>query len=223
MTSPKIEQIKKDMSFLSGKSDFFRARVLDYIVGGGWLEQSIESFHVSHLLEGLEAAQTGLDEQLYVLDVMENELTPPEVPEPVQRERMYPDAELKNMMAQMEMVISSFYGQAAGIKPHFHTFIEFAGLMVEFSNICKQTLTRGVDFSIANRHSGVPLLPHPHQIRYFAEKLECIIGPALSDPENREIFFCAMGWTEKVEHPLDNPSAVRDDDSGDAGGEFRGV
>lgn len=108
------------------------------------------------------------------------------------RERMYTDEELDSMLKEMKDCSSHFYARAVRIGNH--PFIEFCGLINEYVSMCKTTAQANVDFTICNRHVGIPLLAHDYQIKYMAEKFECIFGPVLEDAKNREIFFKAMGW-----------------------------
>lgn len=110
------------------------------------------------------------------------------------RERMKSDTELEEVIRKMDRVSNAFCGQAVQVGNH--AFIEFCGLMGEYEKICRTTMQAGVDFTICNRHIGVPLIAHDYQIRYLAEKFECIFGPLLESKVNRQIFFKAMGWEE---------------------------
>lgn len=89
--------------------------------------------------------------------------------------------ELKEIIAGMKRISSTFY--SAVIQLNCHAFIEFTGLMNEYIKICEDNLAAGIDFTEANAHSGIKLLIAPHQIAYFAEKLDCIFGPALRGDE----------------------------------------
>lgn len=86
-------------------------------------------------------------------------------------------AELEEMIAKMNAVSSAFYGPAA--MTGVHAFIEFCGLMKEFIVVCIAAREAGIDFTLANTHTGVPLPFAPHHASYLAEKLNCIYGPSL--------------------------------------------
>lgn len=123
------------------------------------------------------------------------------------RERMKSDVELEEVIRRMDKVSNNFYGNAVQVGNH--AYIEFCGLMGEYEKICRTTMQAGVDFTICNRHIGVPLIAHDYQIRYLAEKFECIFGPLFENKENRQIFFKAMGWEEG-----ESKDKEKDDDNG---------
>lgn len=87
----------------------------------------------------------------------------------------------QEMIQLMDRISSEFYGKAtfAGV----HAFIEFAGLMNEFIQVCRAAQADGMDFTQANTHTGNALPFMEHNARYLAEKLNCIYGPALTENE----------------------------------------
>lgn len=68
---------------------------------------------------------------------------------------------------------------AAAVHTGVHAFIEFAGLMSVFVDMCKAAQKRGQDFTYANGHADAPLPLEVHQAQYLAEKMNCIFGPSL--------------------------------------------
>lgn len=84
--------------------------------------------------------------------------------------------ERENALAQMQQTADRFYREAVQIGNH--PFIEFAGLMNEYINACRQSHVQGVDFSDCSRHSGKVLPLHPVMSDYIDEKLECIFSGA---------------------------------------------
>lgn len=96
------------------------------------------------------------------------------------------------ILKHMKTVSGHFYTSAVIIQ--CHAFIEFTGLMNEYINICQNAHQSGQRFMFANKHSEEPLSIRPHQIKYLADKFDCIFGPMLKNPENRMIFLKAMGW-----------------------------
>lgn len=112
------------------------------------------------------------------------------------KDAVYSREELAAMIPKMNEASHAFYGAAAGIG--CHPFIEFNGLMNEWIKMARNSLEEGVDFTQANVHSGIPLVAQDYEIKYFCEKFECIFGPVLSVPKNREIFCLAMGWNDLV-------------------------
>ena len=90
----------------------------------------------------------------------------------------YTDEELAAMIAKMELASSAFYNDAR--RTGCHPFIEFAGLMNEYINMCREALTQGQDFTETSIHgSGQPLPMKGHHRQYLTEKLECIYGYSL--------------------------------------------
>jgi hypothetical protein len=79
-------------------------------------------------------------------------------------------------LKRMQQTADEFYRSAVSIGNH--PFIEFAGLMNEYINACRNAHTKGIDFSECNRHSGRPLPLHPVMADYVNEKLECIFSGA---------------------------------------------
>jgi hypothetical protein len=95
---------------------------------------------------------------------------------------VHDDAELRAMLQRMRAASSRFYGEACAIG--CHPFIEFTGLMNEYLKCCAATLEAGRDFTQASAHAGGRLEMARHSVEYFAEKMNCILGPTLSeDPE----------------------------------------
>ena len=78
------------------------------------------------------------------------------------------------MLRRMRGASDYFYSMAVRIG--VHAFIEFTGLMNEFIKLCEEAHEKGIDFTMANVHSGQHLPFQPHHIAYVYEKLECIYG-----------------------------------------------
>ena len=75
-------------------------------------------------------------------------------------------------IAAMQTAANAFYADAVRIGNH--PFIEFAGLMNEYINACRQAADSDIDFTRCNTHTGQHLPLHPHQVDYINQKLECI-------------------------------------------------
>lgn len=86
---------------------------------------------------------------------------------------MTPD-EREVALKKMQQASNEFYRAAVHIGNH--PFIEFAGLMNEYINACRDAHSKGIDFSECNRHSGPSLPLHPVRSDYLNEKLECIFA-----------------------------------------------
>jgi hypothetical protein len=109
----------------------------------------------------------------------------------------YTEAELKAMIERMKDVSSAFYPAAAATG--CHAFIEFTGVMNEFIKICENSLADGVDFATANTHSDTPLVVHPYNALYIAEKLDCIFGPSIrANPEVKAAFATLLDPEEEA-------------------------
>lgn len=93
-------------------------------------------------------------------------------------------SELKEQLQQMQHVANEFYHGA--VRCSHHQFIEIAGFANEIIKMLRGQVTQGKDFMTEE------LTAVPHQMAYVAEKLDCIFGGALSDPENMEAFLTAL-------------------------------
>jgi hypothetical protein len=111
----------------------------------------------------------------------------------------YTKEELAMMLAKIDKLSEILYWNAVQIG--CHPFIEFVGLINEWKGMARLTMDSGEDFTLANTHTGQPLRAHSYQVEYLAEKFDCIFGPLLAQPEQRKIFFEAMGWPEEVKTP----------------------
>ncbi len=107
---------------------------------------------------------------------------------------IYSREELQTMLTQMRATSAGFY--AAATRIHCHAFIEFAGLMNEFINVCAATLEHGDDFTQCNTHVGQALRMSSYHASYLAEKLDCIYGPSLAEHENKRAFLEVLFPTE---------------------------
>lgn len=107
-------------------------------------------------------------------------------------DKLYTDDELKVILHQMRQASSDLYRAATA--SGCHPFIEFCGIINEWIKMCEVTMEQGEDFTMANTHTGQPLRAEPYQIKYFAEKFDCIFGPIFKDKTNRELFMKEMGW-----------------------------
>lgn len=102
-------------------------------------------------------------------------------------QEIYTEEELKEMVRKMQRVTSDLYPKlcATGC----HTFIEFCGLMNEFIKVCEQAAQDGIQFPLANEHSGIVLPVATYNLMYIAEKLRCIFGPTIdANIEAKKVF-----------------------------------
>ena len=86
--------------------------------------------------------------------------------------------ELRGMIRRMKDGSAEFYRHAAQIGNH--PFIEFAGLMNEYINVCQEALEQGIDFTQCSKHTGQALPMQSHHLDYLYEKLECIYGESVA-------------------------------------------
>lgn len=100
-------------------------------------------------------------------------------------------ARLETMLRNLKRAVERFYWQLA-FPIGCHPFIEFAGLMHVFVEMCEQSLQAGIDFSEATAHTGQALIAADHQVHYLAEKFGCIFGPVVSDPKVLANFLCRL-------------------------------
>lgn len=89
---------------------------------------------------------------------------------------VYSKKELEEMIVKMKVASIVFYNTAQQIGNH--AFIEFAGLMNEYINVCSDALSEGEDFTTFNIHSGKSMIKD-YQREYMQEKIECIFGVPL--------------------------------------------
>jgi microsomal dipeptidase-like Zn-dependent dipeptidase len=108
-------------------------------------------------------------------------------------ERNFTDEQLEEILKGMGVVTKAFYPAAVAL--HNHPFIEFCGLMNEYISMCATTKAEGIDFTMANTHTGRSLIAHDFQVEYLAEKFDCIFGPLFQDKAKRAVFMGTLGWT----------------------------
>jgi hypothetical protein len=116
---------------------------------------------------------------------------------PNKPEELVPPEKRELMLAQMNQLIEAFYWRAFAIG--CHPFIEFCGVMGEYLKVAQAAHAAGIDFTNTTAHSGFPLPIQPYNASYLGEKIGCIYGPALQDPENRRAFLEALGIGDKTE------------------------
>lgn len=79
---------------------------------------------------------------------------------------------LEACLVKMRQASDQFYG--AAVRAGNHAFIEFTGLMNEFIKVCEDNLKKGIDFTMANRHTSTRMKVAPYQFEYLKEKADCI-------------------------------------------------
>ena len=104
---------------------------------------------------------------------------------------MFLPEEREAILLQMQLASDAFYRSAFRIG--CHQFIEFCGLMNEYIKICRRAHAQGFDFNEASAHSGRALPIRSYEAQYLAEKLGCIYGPSLQEPENGKAFLEQLG------------------------------
>jgi hypothetical protein len=123
-------------------------------------------------------------------------------------EEFVPPEKREFMLHEMERLVEVFYWQA--FKIGCHPFIEFCGLMGEYVKLATEAHKAGIDFTNATAHSGFPLPMKDYHARYIGEKLGCIYGPALQQPEHRQVFLEMLGLVEPRHE--DNRAALHDEE-----------
>lgn len=103
---------------------------------------------------------------------------------------VYTKEERAEALRKMKIVADQFYRGA--VQTNCHPFVEFCGLMQEYIKVCQAATDKGIDFTQANRHSGAALPIETYHAAYVGEKLGCIYGPSLSQPEVFKAFFEAL-------------------------------
>lgn len=125
-------------------------------------------------------------------------------------EELVPPERREQMLKEMNELIEAFYWRA--FKIGCHPFIEFCGVMGEYLKVAEQAHKEGIDFTNTTAHSGYPLPIQPYNARYLGEKLGCIYGPSLQQPENRQEFLQALGLGPRI---IDNDSLTITDYGGE--------
>lgn len=96
----------------------------------------------------------------------------------------YPDPyaktpdELQEILNRMKEANDAIYWNLfrMGFGSDCHAFLEFCGMMNKFQELCATAAKAGIDFTMANIHSGQPVPMETHDVDYLAEKFECIFG-----------------------------------------------
>lgn len=109
---------------------------------------------------------------------------------------IYSKEERDEAIRKMQAASDAFY--RAAIVTHCHPFIEFAGFMNEHIKLCQQAFEAGIDFMMANTHTGVALPIQDFHAAYIGEKMGCIYGPSFSDPKLFRAFVAALGLPFEV-------------------------
>jgi hypothetical protein len=113
-------------------------------------------------------------------------------------EELVPPEQRETMLKEMNQLIEAFYWRAFNIG--CHPFIEFCGVMGEWLKVAEKAHKEGIDFTNTTAHSGFPLPIQPYHAQYLGEKIGCIYGPALQQPENRQAFLEAIGLAAPKHH-----------------------
>jgi hypothetical protein len=109
-------------------------------------------------------------------------------PTPEQREQI---------LQRMQDVSNGFY--AAAVRTGNHAFIEFCGFMNEYISICRDAHLAGVDFTMANVHSGRPLFDmQGYRAAYIGEKFGCIFQSSFAGKAETIEAFCRAAFGKRV-------------------------
>lgn len=98
--------------------------------------------------------------------------------------RVYTDEELEFMLERMKTTASAFYREAIDIG--VHPWIEFAGILNEYTRAAEEALSKGEDFTCATGHAARSLPMTGYRRAYIFEKLTCAFGPDLLFPTVKE-------------------------------------
>lgn len=87
----------------------------------------------------------------------------------------------REMIARLKVSVNTFYWALFQEKcgGRFHAFVEWCGLMSEHLKIVDGLIEKGIDAFDMNTHTGRRLPIPEYQLRYFAEKIECIFDGML--------------------------------------------
>lgn len=92
--------------------------------------------------------------------------------------------EREAILKKMQQASDTFYVMAVRIG--FHQFLEFNGFLVEYIKACRAAHDAGIDFTT----ESIPF--KDHQMKYVAEKMDCIFGDALFEPQNMHAFVSEL-------------------------------
>lgn len=109
---------------------------------------------------------------------------------------------IKRMRALNEAFYWSMFQQDMGGR--CHAFVEFAGLQAKFIDMCEAALNQGIEFPLANQHSGQVWPLDIHHAEYLGEKFQCIYGFAIGGrAELRRAFISAgLSGPASAEQPV---------------------
>lgn len=91
----------------------------------------------------------------------------------------------KEILRRMRLLTSMFY--AGATKTGCHAIVEFTGLINEFIEVCAKAEEAGINWLEANAHGDSRLPYETHHIQYLSEKLNCIYGLQLKDPNEDRV------------------------------------
>ena len=91
-------------------------------------------------------------------------------------------------LAAMDQLVNAFYAHA--VRLNVHPFLEFTGVMRAYVQSCERAHADGIDFSECNAHAGQQLPMESFEIRYLAEKLNCIFGGRITAADNDTVTEC---------------------------------
>lgn len=101
---------------------------------------------------------------------------------------MLTPAERVEALAGMDQLVNAFYAHA--VRLNVHPFLEFTGVMRAYVQSCERAHADGIDFSECNAHAGQQLPMESFEIRYLAEKLNCIFGGRITAADNDTVTEC---------------------------------
>lgn len=123
-------------------------------------------------------------------------------------EEVYSKEERDEAIRKMQAASDAFY--LAATATHCHPFIEFAGFLNEYIKLCQQASAAGIDFMMANTHTGVALPIQEFHAAYIGEKMGCIFGPSFSsDPNLFKAFARALDLPFGVNLDIPKPNDKR--------------
>jgi hypothetical protein len=116
----------------------------------------------------------------------------------------YTLGEMRETIKRMRQLNETFYWAMfqQDMGGRCHAFVEFAGLQAKFIDMCEAALNQGIEFPLANQHSGQPWPLDVHHAEYLGEKFACIYGFAIgSRPELRRVFIASgLGEIRQRDH-----------------------
>jgi len=106
--------------------------------------------------------------------------------------------ELEKSLGDAGNIKDIFYMRARATE--LHPFVEFAGMMSIWIDMVKTSADQMTDEQLPFDWGRISVAKDG-QVKYLAEKFDCIFGDLFRDENLRKIFLEEMGWEKQVPSP----------------------